>query len=147
MRTTPLLVVVSTGLAACGSFGAQEVHHEYVDQGIACLRGRPTALGQAYDENAPLKVEYWLDTCLSSSCTHDRAVSCAVTRDGSGIVIRTSATWTERGSTCTADCGHAQATCDLDGLPAGHYTVALGGRTLPLDIPSVADAPLCLESP
>src|SRR5690606_4865200 len=124
-------------LAGCGLFQG-EIQHEYVDEGTFCIQGRPTAEGgHAYDENTPFQIEYRLERCLSSSCSHDRVASCTVEHDGLGIVIRANASWTERGTTCTEDCRYLQTTCELGGLTQGQYTVSLGRRSLVLAIPSV----------
>ena len=147
MRRTAIHIIItfSSALAGCGLF-QEEIRHEHVDEGTFCIQGRQTAEGgHAYDENTPFQIRYRIDQCLSSSCSHDRFAGCTVERDGVAIVIRANASWTERGTSCTADCGYLEATCELDGLTQGQYTVSLGGRSLVLEIPSVVDAPLCLE--
>ena len=76
--------------------------------------------------------------CMSSSCTQNFVGECAASFDGAEILLTSDISWETNVSpraSCTDDCGFPMATCTLDGLPDGTYTVLFGEETLTIELP------------
>lgn len=90
-----------------------------------------------------VSIEVTAPGCLSSSCSRDVAAECSATLEGTRIEVTSSISWEEKQrGTCTLDCGIAMASCGLDALPAGTYTVVHGEDEVELTVPVVASCPL-----
>ena len=152
-----LLAVFSAALAFAGCGGATapppDIDYSLVDTGQVCLSAtvEPGASGAGtFAADAPVYVSFdAIGVCLSSSCTRDPLATCEVTRVGGGIAVASLASWTDTSPSadaCTADCGLLSATCQLDSLPAGTYTVRYGGQALTLTVPTQLAAAPCMTA-
>jgi hypothetical protein len=76
--------------------------------------------------------------CMSSTCTQNFVGACTASFDGTEIVLTSDISWEVNVSpraSCTDDCGIPFATCTLEGLPDGTYTVQFGDETLTVELP------------
>jgi len=103
----------------------------HIDDGAVCFGDVAT------DTESTIYIE--VDACMSSSCTDDFQGTCEATVEGSEITLNSDIRWDEvTGGNigCTSDCGIPTASCTLEGLPDGTYTVRFGTQTLTLNVPS-----------
>lgn len=108
-----------TTWALLASIGCSDVERSVLtDEGPVCLNS--TASG-----GLTVRVEF--PRCLSSSCDRSISASCAITRSGSELRIDSeSVVETDTAGDCTTDCRIVSATCALDSVEAGEYTVVHG---------------------
>lgn len=116
-----------------------------VDKGKVCVT--PTAAqhsGGTIAADEPFYIHVHRPGCLSGSCSRDLVSLCAVVRDGNMLHLTSyfSAGQTV-GGPCTADCHIPTADCISTPLPAGDYTLELGGVTTPLPIPTTVAEYAC----
>ncbi|MDB4972371.1 MAG: hypothetical protein JWN48_712 [Myxococcaceae bacterium] len=138
-------------MVACDS----DVAHRQHDDGQVCLSNAALPAGarglgpQVFAAGAPAFVSVVADTCLSSSCDHDRQATCTATLQGSELVVTSAFEWTSKGGdhACTADCGSLTASCQTPPLPAGHYTVRQGDVSTTFDVPGTLAAPCIGHAP
>jgi hypothetical protein len=120
---------------------------EYVDQGDLCLFAEeptgPISGAQEFADGSTLVVTVALPECLSMSCDVNRVASCEVVQDADRLVVTSYLSYEAAPeiTQCTMDCGHLVATCESAPLPAGSYTVVLGGASHALDVPSTIESP------
>jgi hypothetical protein len=142
-------------LAACGSpFGEA---HRFKDEGTVCVSptGQPAepfasqlpAAPVTFEGDRPVEILVQMPTCLSSSCSKELRASCEVKLAGPGeLVVTSSGSYVEEGTTCTADCRALFARCTSPTLPAGTYSVRHGDDRLTVTVPSTAVRP-CTPPP
>jgi hypothetical protein len=77
--------------------------------------------------------------CLSNECATKRQAQCAVKRDGNKLVVTSELSWTAPGALerpCPGTCSMLDATCSIEPLQPGKYTVVHGARTMEVQVPS-----------
>jgi hypothetical protein len=90
-----------------------------------------------------VEVQVVVNDCLSSSCSRDLVAVCSATVSGAAITLTSDISWEENvgeGVPCTDDCGFPLATCAIEGLADGSYTVTFGAQTLDLTVPVATTA-------
>ena len=106
----------------------------YVDEGDACFGD--------VDTDTESTINIVVNDCMSSSCTENFQGSCTATVEGTEITLTSDIHWDEvTGGNigCTGDCGIPTASCTLEGLADGTYTVTYGSQSLTLTVPNVED--------
>lgn len=111
--------------------GAEDewVPREHIDDGQVCWSG---AAGS-------LELTVVVQDCMSSSCSRGFQGACAASVDGSTIMLTSDISWEDNvgeNIPCTDDCGIPMATCTLEGVADGTYTIAFGAQSLTIDLPS-----------
>lgn len=100
------------------------------DEGSVCLNS--TASGG-------LSVRVQFPQCLSSSCDRSVSASCTINRSGTSLTIHSeSVVESQTEGDCTTDCRMVSATCALELLEAGQYTVVHGGNEGNVRLPANA---------
>jgi len=108
------------------------VEVSYVDEGQVCH--------DAVDGVLTLTVA--VQECLSSSCSRDLVTSCEATLDGTTLTLTSDIHWEDNmadGATCTDDCGLPAATCELENVPDGTYTLDFDGQSYTIEVPGSSD--------
>jgi len=100
------------------------------DEGSVCLNS--TASGG-------LSVRVQFPQCLSSSCDRSISASCTINRSGASLTIHSeSVVERQTKGDCTTDCRTVSATCALESLEAGEYTVVHGENEGSVQLPANA---------
>ncbi len=81
------------------------------------------------------------------TCADGASTTCSVIETPDGvIIIDSSATYVvQDGSTCPEECTRLSATCEIQNIPPGTYTIEHGGDLLPIEVPSNGPAPCAGE--
>lgn len=124
MRIAPLLCLLA--LAACGP--------EIYTEGPICPA--PETLAEFVD-GGDLRVDVLLDDC-PPGCGGNFQTSCNITRQGDAIDLDARGTYQKKGGNgaCAAVCMPIYASCTINDLPAGTYTLHSGTHALEVTIPS-----------
>lgn len=141
-RLAVLGVAAATTIGACGRKDVARVVSK--DEGTLCLGMRTVDAGPYAGPTADLEANQPIGVvvqgqCLSDECATDRARFCTAKRQGSRIVVSSELAWIapkEIDKPCPGACSVLEASCTIEPLPPGHYTVALGARSVDVDVPS-----------
>jgi hypothetical protein len=97
---------------------------------------------QTLRANATLTFGVFGPGCLNKECDDKAMLQCWIERDGNTLVAHSRfASFHKDGSTCTKECLEVDSACETPALAPGKYTVRYGGKSFPLQIPSVVRSP------
>ncbi|MBI5610883.1 MAG: hypothetical protein HY902_18535 [Deltaproteobacteria bacterium] len=105
-----------------------------------CVRGKPTATGEALAAGETMQLQVTPKGCYSSSCTKVVTATCAASLTaGTWSVAATFCLQDTSGAGrgCTADCGGGGlASCSGGAWTAGTHKLVLGGESVTVTVPS-----------
>jgi hypothetical protein len=137
MTTFPRAALLAL-LSGAGCAWAWE-DRELDDEGQICLNAASASAVEKVDlaVGVPLSVQVNAPACLSSACSRNAQVSCAVELRGRELLLSSRFRWEEatKGS-CTDDCNSLSASCETPPLAAGVYTLKHGAVAYTLTLPS-----------
>ena len=81
-----------------------------------------------------------------SACVENEVETCSLELDGDTLRLTSTFSYddADEDEVCIALCNAQQATCSVDALPAGEYTLTHGDESFPVSVPT-GDLPQCLN--
>lgn len=141
-------MAVTLTLAACSDGSSR---FQYESEGRLCvLAGSPPLavedMPQDFAADQPVTLDVMINSCVSG-CAQDIEASCEIAVTGNALQVTSRGSYTEGTSSgigCPDVCNFLRATCTTPPLAAGIYTVAHGGESVTLTIPSTTPSAPCV---
>jgi len=114
----------------------------YIDEGHVCFG---TGNADTAGSDTILITVTIPGECSEGGCATNFEGSCSATVEGDTIDLLSDLSWDiavelPDDVACTEQCGLPIATCEIDALPDGIYTVNYGGQEMTVTVPSATDA-------